>query len=447
MEGIVANIVGQISSARRPVTILFSDIEGSTAYWDKYGDMAGRLMIDRHNRLMFPIVKRFGGRVIKTIGDSIMAAFNDPEDALKGAVAMQQFLKKNRDESDMFYPKIRIGLHSGEGIVERTDVFGDVVNVAARVESKAKGDQVLISDQTAAQLAQPEKYFLKKQGSFLPKGKSTEISIHDCDWRQCMDLASGLKVDTLAMLLGQHRKQVVLWVAVTLIVCYFLFDRYVRFLVADNPAHALVFLNQDVFLARYGWQIAGYALLLVIGWLWLLRTSFLATWALRMIKGVFGFALFFFVFYLVFIPGFSISEGMETGQLADLAQTNAEDASLPWSEILHESDYLFVEVLEDRSFIYASPAVTSKPLQQVDKGVLLLLIDTAKKGESRWNKVLVWENQYGWIQRKTPPEMGVAPRRITIAGKFYFRYRDAYALLAGLIGFFWGFISLRIRPL
>ncbi|MDH5738083.1 MAG: hypothetical protein OEZ23_07210, partial [Gammaproteobacteria bacterium] len=292
-----------------------------------------------------------------------------------------------------------------------------------------------------------EKYFLKKQGSFLPKGKSTEISIHDCDWRQCMDLASGLKVDTLAMLLGQHRKQVVLWVAVTLIVCYFLFDRYVRFLVADNPAHALVFLNQDVFLARYGWQIAGYALLLVIGWLWLLRTSFLATWALRMIKGVFGFALFFFVFYLVFIPGFSISEGMETGQLADLAQTNAEDASLPWSEILHESDYLFVEVLEDRSFIYASPAVTSKPLQQVDKGVLLLLIDTAKKGESRWNKVLVWENQYGWIQRKTPPEMGVAPRRITIAGKFYFRYRDAYALLAGLIGFFWGFISLRIRPL
>ena len=79
-----------IRSSKKYVTILFTDIVDSTKYWDQFGDVQGRLMVDRHNRLLFPLVGKFKGRIIKTIGDSIMAAFAKPEDAIKAAVAMQQ---------------------------------------------------------------------------------------------------------------------------------------------------------------------------------------------------------------------------------------------------------------------------------------------------------------------------------------------------------------------
>ena len=74
-SGLYISATKHIRSSRKHVTILFSDIEESTTYWDKYGDIEGRLMVDRHNRLMFPIIQKFRGRIIKTIGDSIMASF------------------------------------------------------------------------------------------------------------------------------------------------------------------------------------------------------------------------------------------------------------------------------------------------------------------------------------------------------------------------------------
>jgi class 3 adenylate cyclase len=95
LYGEVTNsIVRQIHRSRRPVTILFTDIEDSTRYWDTYGDVKGRLMVDQHNRLTFPVVKRFGGRIIKTIGDAIMASFKDPEDAV--------FISSKHDEPENF---------------------------------------------------------------------------------------------------------------------------------------------------------------------------------------------------------------------------------------------------------------------------------------------------------------------------------------------------------
>ena len=102
-------------------------------------------MVDRHNRLLFPMVQKFKGRIIKTIGDSIMAAFSKPEHALKAAVAMQQTMAMERQGDDTFNICIRIGIHTGDAIVEKEDVYGDIVNVAARVEKISKGDEILVS--------------------------------------------------------------------------------------------------------------------------------------------------------------------------------------------------------------------------------------------------------------------------------------------------------------
>ena len=144
-KAIAASIARQIKSSRREVTILFTDIEYSTYLWDIRGDVEGRLMVDKHNRLLFPIVKAYRGRVIKPIGDAIMASFKHPEDAVRAAIGIQQALDRARRKDDNFYIKVRIGIHTGMAIVEQDDVFGDVVNVASRVVGEAAGGHALVT--------------------------------------------------------------------------------------------------------------------------------------------------------------------------------------------------------------------------------------------------------------------------------------------------------------
>jgi len=79
-------------SYTRPVALMFTDIVASTEYFEKKGDIAGRQMIQTHNDILFPIVKDHGGKVIKTIGDSIMASFDNPLQSVTCAIKMQKAL-------------------------------------------------------------------------------------------------------------------------------------------------------------------------------------------------------------------------------------------------------------------------------------------------------------------------------------------------------------------
>src|SRR2546426_3060172 len=137
----------ELEKMRTPVTILFSDIKGSTAYFEKKGDLEGMAMINRHNGILFPVIEGEGGRVVKTIGDAIMACFDDQVAAVKAAVGMQRALEEDRKgREDIEQIHIRIGLHYGLGLVKEGDVFGDVVNAASRVQHHAQPEQILITD-------------------------------------------------------------------------------------------------------------------------------------------------------------------------------------------------------------------------------------------------------------------------------------------------------------
>jgi class 3 adenylate cyclase len=137
----------QTEGIRTPVTVLFSDIKGSTAYFEKYGDAQGLAMVQRHNALLFPVINDCGGRVVKTIGDAIMAVFPDPKGALQGAIAMQRVMEGDRISNPVEEQiRIKVGLHTGPCIVKDKDVYGDVVNVASRVQNQAEPDQILITE-------------------------------------------------------------------------------------------------------------------------------------------------------------------------------------------------------------------------------------------------------------------------------------------------------------
>ena len=75
----------ELEKLRTPMTILFSDIKGSTAYAEKKGDVEYMSMINRHNSILFPVIEAQGGRVVKTIGDAILAQFQDGVGAVKAA--------------------------------------------------------------------------------------------------------------------------------------------------------------------------------------------------------------------------------------------------------------------------------------------------------------------------------------------------------------------------
>ena len=174
----------ELEKLRTPMTILFSDIKGSTSYAEKKGDVEYMAMINRHNSILFPVIEREGGRIVKTIGDAILACFHDPVAAVKAAADMQRVLvedRKGRDEINQIH--IRIGLHTGVGLIKDGDVFGDVVNAASRVQHQADTEQILITD-VLLEAAKTAGFECAKMGRAELKGKDEPIDLYAVAWSE-----------------------------------------------------------------------------------------------------------------------------------------------------------------------------------------------------------------------------------------------------------------------
>src|SRR5262245_59072060 len=172
----------ELERLRARVTILFSDIKGSTTYFEKKGDLEGLAMVHHHNSLLTPVIEECGGRVVKTIGDAIMARFDDPIGAIQAAVGMQRALETDRTARPAEEQiHIRIGLHTGYGLIKDDDVYGDVVNAASRVQHQAKPDQILITD-VLLEAAKSAGVQCAKLGRADMRGKDEQIDIYAVAW-------------------------------------------------------------------------------------------------------------------------------------------------------------------------------------------------------------------------------------------------------------------------
>ena len=423
-DSLVAGLRRHIRKSTKPVTILLTDIEGSTEYFEKHGDIEGRLMVDQHNRLVFPVIARFRGKIIKTTGDGVMASFRVAGNAVKAAIGIQQLLAQQRQQHAAYAPKVRIGLHTGEAIVEHEDVFGDVVNVAVRLANRGKGDDILVSGQTAAELEKKE-FRLVRKGSFRPKGKARALTIYHCRWEAHPDLIADIQLWSFLPIIKQQKLEIFIYFVASVGILYFLYLKYMRYIAADHEYLALLILNPKMILAKAP-VIPGLLLILTVaGAAALYAIQTVPYYLLRLLKGGFGFCLGFLVFYVpinyspIDIPGINTP--------------------------MFESHHLFVEVLRS-THVHRFPALGSKILMNVDKDDLLLLADVTTPVDVTWNKVLIGREEYGWVPRVLPPTVGEPERRFTLTNKFSFRYSDLAALLAGLGGFVWGFLNLRIRP-
>jgi class 3 adenylate cyclase/tetratricopeptide (TPR) repeat protein len=130
----------------KKIAVLFTDLVGSTNYFKVHGDQAGRAMLQEHYEIAVPVINEYGGKLVKALGDSVMASFTNPVEAFKAAIRMQQqFLTYGRENSKQM--QVRIGLHYGNVIVEEKDIYGDVVNVASKLTNIAEGRHIYISQE------------------------------------------------------------------------------------------------------------------------------------------------------------------------------------------------------------------------------------------------------------------------------------------------------------
>jgi predicted ATPase/class 3 adenylate cyclase len=152
-QGIRLRAYETATMAARPtgtVTLLFSDIEGSTARWDG-APAAMELALDRHDTLLRGAIEAHDGYVFKTIGDAFCAAFARAADALAAALDAQQALAAE-DFSAVAGIRVRMALHTGACAERHGDYFGTTVNRVARLLAVGHGGQVLVSGASAEAL-------------------------------------------------------------------------------------------------------------------------------------------------------------------------------------------------------------------------------------------------------------------------------------------------------
>ena len=167
------------------ITVMFTDLKGSTSLAEEEGDLAMRLLIKHHNEIVFKIVEECKGTLVKTMGDGTMSYFVEAQDALRAAVEIQQSIEKlNAKEESQVPIQIRIGLHTGSGIVEKNDIFGDVVNVSSRFEGLANPGEIYFSEETFNSLKDKKEIYCRFIKTSKLKGKREPYKIFKAFWKE-----------------------------------------------------------------------------------------------------------------------------------------------------------------------------------------------------------------------------------------------------------------------
>jgi class 3 adenylate cyclase len=165
--------------------ILFSDIVGSTRFYESHGDSRAFAAVKRHFRAIYEEVGRHRGVVVKTIGDAAMAAFADPADAVRAALGVQRRFGAGGEHEGL---RVRISLNQGPCIAVNLnsgiDYFGRTVNLAAKLQAWASAGQIVFpaalrDDPRLAALLDAEQPSLEELAATLP---SATEPIAICRW-------------------------------------------------------------------------------------------------------------------------------------------------------------------------------------------------------------------------------------------------------------------------
>jgi adenylate cyclase len=165
-------------------TILFADVCGSTKLYETLGNTRAQSVIAKTLEVLSGSAIRHRGTIVKKIGDEIMCTFAAAGDAAEAAVDMQRALQQATINEHIAVKslQIRTGFHCGPVISDQADIFGDAVNVAARVVAYAKPGQILITKQTKEKLPKGVEGSVRFVGTTQVKGKRDLFDLFEVIW-------------------------------------------------------------------------------------------------------------------------------------------------------------------------------------------------------------------------------------------------------------------------
>jgi class 3 adenylate cyclase/tetratricopeptide (TPR) repeat protein len=165
------------------ITVLFTDIVGSTTLRQRHGERAAHEIMATHSEIVRRQISEYAGHEIKTIGDSFMASFESAHKAVECAVAMQRALDEHNRRNPEGPVRVRIGLHTGEAIRMNNDLFGTNVDAAARIMAKAGAEEILVSDILKSVLGASRDFGFKDRKRVALKGFPDRWRLWEVTWR------------------------------------------------------------------------------------------------------------------------------------------------------------------------------------------------------------------------------------------------------------------------
>ena len=133
----------------KSIALLFTDLKGSTVFYNKKGDAYAYKIVGDHFDILFKYISQFNGAIVKTIGDAVMAVFLNPKDAVNYSIKVHEEIENLNSKYGEDLLQLKIGIHFGPALVvnmnDRLDYFGSTVNLAARTEGQCKGKDIVIT--------------------------------------------------------------------------------------------------------------------------------------------------------------------------------------------------------------------------------------------------------------------------------------------------------------
>jgi class 3 adenylate cyclase len=174
---------GARTSPEGAVTLLFTDIEGSTEMVERLGDEAWVEVLRAHNALVREIVTRADGIEVKAQGDGFMLAFQSSRRGLACAIEIQRALEAYAERHPEYAPRVRVGVHSGFAIHEDSDFFGLNVILAARIADRARGGEILVSQQLKEFVGSDAGFHFLEGQDLTLKGLAGRHTVYPVGWR------------------------------------------------------------------------------------------------------------------------------------------------------------------------------------------------------------------------------------------------------------------------
>lgn len=176
-----------MSSEQKDLCVLFGDVSGSTRLYEKLGDTEALHAVERCLNRVERACAAHGGRVIKTIGDEIMAVFDSAAAGMQAACDMQQRIDDLPPISGVKMA-IHVGFHFGSALVEERDVFGDTVNIASRMAGLAKSGQIIATEDAILKLSPEQQQSTRDIDTLTVKGKTDKVRIFEVLWQDNVEL-------------------------------------------------------------------------------------------------------------------------------------------------------------------------------------------------------------------------------------------------------------------